>query len=72
MASSVTRTATSPAFSLDIEPSAASKRLPVRPIHEARQTSSLAASISVAMSASLNAIACCAAIGLPNWVRSRA
>ena len=71
MASSVTRVATSPALSLDMEPSAW-KPMPLRAIQEARQTRRRAASISVAMSASLKAMACWAAIGLPNWTRSRA
>ncbi len=47
----VAQTATSPALSLDIEPSAALKGLPALPIHDARHTSSLAASISILMSA---------------------
>ena len=72
MASSVTWVATSPALSLDMEPSAWEKPMPLRAIQEARQTRRRAASISVAMSASLKAMACWAAIGLPNWTRSRA
>jgi hypothetical protein len=43
--------------------------LPWRPIHEARHTSSRAASISSFMSASANAIAWFSTIGLPNWTR---
>ncbi len=42
----------------------------LRPIHAARQTSSRAASISIFMSASVNAIAWFSMIGRPNWTRS--
>jgi hypothetical protein len=55
-----------------IEPSAFSKRWPALPIHDARQTSRRAASISSFMSASVNAIAWFSMIGLPNWTRSLA
>src|SRR3954451_25314054 len=72
IARSVAQTATSPAFSFDIEPSALLKVWPVRPIHDARQTSSRAASISSFMSASVKAIAWFSMIGLPNWTRSLA
>jgi len=72
MACSVTRTAVSPATSLDIDPSAAVNCWPVRAIHAARQTSSRAASIEVFMSASMNAIAWFSMIGRPNCTRSLA
>ena len=65
----MTRTAVSPANSLDIEPSAASNVLPWRAIHAARQTSSREASIEVFMSASVKAIAWFSMIGLPNCSR---
>jgi hypothetical protein len=55
-----------------IEPSAARNCWFVRPIHAARQTRSLAASISVLMSASANAIAWFSMIGRPNAMRSLA
>jgi hypothetical protein len=45
---------------------------PLRASHAARQMSSRAASISVAMFASLNAMAWCWMIGLPNALRSLA
>jgi hypothetical protein len=45
IARSVTQTATSPALSLDIEPSAFSNRRPLRPIHEPRQPRRRPASI---------------------------
>ena len=70
MARSVAHTATSPALSLLIEPSAAVNGLPVRPIHEARHTSSRAASISIFMSASANAMAWFSMIVRPNCARS--
>src|SRR4029453_8744120 len=41
IARSVAHSATSPALSLLIEPSAFSKAMPLRPIHDARQTSSV-------------------------------
>ena len=44
----------------------------MRPIHEARQTSSRAASISIFMSASVNAIAWFSMIVRPNCSRSLA
>ena len=72
MARSVTQTATSPALSLHIEPSALSKGTPLRPIHEARHTSSRAASISSRMRASVKAIAWFSMILRPNCSRSRA
>src|SRR4029450_6025618 len=62
MASSVTRVATSAALSLDMEPSAWEKPMPLRAIQAARQTSRRAASISVAMSASLKAMGCWGAV----------
>jgi hypothetical protein len=69
IARSVAHTATSLALSLLIEPSALSNGLPVRPIHDARQTSRRAASISIFMSASANAIAWLSMIGRPNCSR---
>ena len=48
------------------------ERLPLRAIHAARHTSRRAASISVAMSASLNAMPWFMMIGLPNASRSLA
>ncbi len=69
MARSVTQTATRPALSLDMEPSALTY-LPLRDSHAARCTSRRAASISVAMSASMKLIAWFMMIGLPKAVRS--
>ena len=66
----MTRTAVSPALSLLIEPSPFSNFLWFAAIHTARHTSRRDASISVFMSASLNAIAWFSMIGLPNWTRS--
>ena len=68
----MTQVATSPALTFDIEPSALVNGIWLRPIQAARQTSSRAASISVAMSASVNAIAWFSMIALPNWRRSLA
>src|SRR5215472_12763825 len=70
MACSVTRTAVSPANSLDIEPSALANLWPRLAIQAARQVSSLAASTPACMSASMNAIAWFWPIGLPNCTRS--
>ena len=53
----------------DIDPSAL-WNWPLRTSHAARYVSSLAASISIAMSASLNATPWLSMIGRPNWVRS--
>ena len=63
------QTATRPALSFDIDPSPASKATPLRPIQAARQTSMRAASISVFMSASVNAIDWLSMIGRPNVSR---
>ena len=68
MACSVTHTATSPAFSFDIEPSPAVNGTPLRAIQAARHTSRRAASISVRMSASLKAMPWFMMIGLPKAV----
>ena len=67
----VTRIAMSPAYSLAMEPSPRASGMPSAIIHPARQISIRAASISVAMSASLKAIASWRAIGLPKAWRSR-
>ena len=73
MARSVVHTATSPAFSFDIEPSAFWNVMSgCLPIHDARQTSRRAASISSFMLASVNAIAWFSMIFLPNCSRSLA
>src|ERR1022692_3693723 len=71
MACSVTRTAVSPATSLDIDPSAPVNGLPCRPIQAARQVSRRAASTEARMSASMNATAWFCPIGRPNWTRVR-
>src|SRR5712692_2422617 len=70
MAWSVTFTATSPAFSFAIEPSAFLNSPPLRPSHRARQISARVASISVAMSASMKAIAWFSINARPNCLRS--
>ncbi len=62
MARSVAHTATRPALSLAIDPSALTNP-PCFANHAARHTRSRAASISVAMSASMKAIAWCCTIG---------
>ena len=51
-------------------PASRSERSPASFIRAARSVSSRAASTCVAMSASLNWIAWCSAIGLPNVLRS--
>src|ERR1039457_4243114 len=71
MACSVTRTAVSPATSLDIDPSAPVNGLPCRAIQAARQVSRRAASTEARMSASMNATAWFCPIGRPNWTRVR-
>jgi hypothetical protein len=65
----VTHTATCPALSFDIEPSALVNLTLLRPIQAARQTSRRAASISSFMLASVNAIAWLEMIGRPNCSR---
>ena len=72
IARSVAQRATSPALSLLIEPSAFSNGIALRPIHDARQTSRRAASISSFMSASAKAMAWFSMILRPNCSRSRA
>src|SRR5580698_10826004 len=71
MACSVTRTAVSPATSLDIDPSARVNGLPCRAIQAARQVSRRAASTEAAMSASMNATPWFCPIGRPNCTRVR-
>ena len=72
MASSVTHTAVSPANSLDMEPSPATKSLPLRPIHEARHTRRRDASIRIFMSASLKAMDWFSMMARPKALRSLA
>jgi hypothetical protein len=69
MASSVTRTAVSPANNFDCDPSAASNGLPLRAIHAAFHTSRRAASTATFMSASLKAIPWFSMIARPNCFR---
>ncbi len=66
MLRSVAHTATRPALSLAIDPSAASKGTPLRAIHDARQTSSRAASMSSRIFAKVNAIDWFSMIARPN------
>ena len=69
MACSVTRTAVSPATSLDIDPSAWASGLPCRAIQAARQVSRRAASVAARMSASMKATAWFCPTGRPNCTR---
>jgi len=62
----VAHMATSPALSFDIEPWPAVIGTPLRPIQAARHTSSRAASISVATSASVCWIRCVSISGVPS------
>lgn len=69
IACAVTHFAVSPAYSLDIEPSAEVNGWLLAAIQEARQTSSREASIRVFMSASVKATPWLSMIGRPNCTR---